>query len=668
MKNTETSAGISARRMRRHERNCRILFILSLLVYGLLMFATRGQSGTAILAFFPIVTAAACWGWKGGLIAGLCAFPVNALALIAIGVDWRPGMLNPIGLMGHAFLLFQGLLIGFVIDLYKQRRNAEQHLKSQVEQNTADIERAQDAERQLAAVLEQSADGIYITENKTNTIAMVNRAFLEMVGKSREELIDKEPWDFVPEVGKNYQTTLCEEITIDMQYYEDNYTILQKLLTEGSIENWQYYVVNPQDKLVPVEANVTNLLNPQGERVGAISVVRDNTGHKLAEKELSKTNDYLNNVIENSNDCILLSDSTGHITHVNQAGIEMMGYPLDEMIHKTAMEFFSIEEGQYETAAGDSIWLSTEDIEAVYGRMSELFETGKISNYTSYMMHKNGRLVEVEHTISLLYDQQGNRIGSVGIVRDRSMRCRMERELNRQTELLSQSNRELESFAYSVSHDLRAPLRSISGFSAALEEDFSADLPDEAQNFLQRIQKASTRMGLLIDDLLNLSRVSRYDMQREQVDLSALADKIIVHLREQTPERSVACTIQPGIVVQGDSHLLMIMLENLIDNAWKYTAKQAHPEISFGYAGKDDPRPPEHEHNSTVFCVRDNGVGFDMTYVDKLFKPFQRLHAEKDFAGTGIGLATVQRIVHRHGGHTWAHSSLGNGANFYFTL
>jgi signal transduction histidine kinase len=218
-----------------------------------------------------------------------------------------------------------------------------------------------------------------------------------------------------------------------------------------------------------------------------------------------------------------------------------------------------------------------------------------------------------------------------------------------------------------VSHDLRAPLRSISGFSTALREDFSADLPDEAQGYLQRIEKASERMGLLIDDLLNLSRVSRYDMQRKQVDLSALAVKAIEELREQEPERNVTCTIQPGITATGDSHLLRIMLENLIGNAWKYTVREASPEIFFGLSD-DDHRPPGHEDNAAIFCVRDNGVGFDMAYATKLFSPFQRLHAEKDFPGTGIGLATVQRIVHRHGGNTWAHSSLGNGANFYFTL
>jgi len=656
-----------ARGVKRHKLAGRLAFVLSLIIYGSLALGFPDLGNRAAGALFPVLAAALCWGWRGGLIAGLCAFPATILISIAIGFEWRSGMLSPIGIGGHILFLIQGLIVGWLQDINQKRINAELRLKNQIQQSTADLKHAQATERQLEAVLEQSADGIYITENKNNTITMANRAFLDLVGMSRDELIGSEPYSFIPEVGKTYHTTLGEKITIEMEYYENNYSILQQLFTKGMIKDWQYYIVNPQEKLVPVEANVTNLLDQHGERVGAISVVRDITGHKLSEQELSKANDFLNNVIENSIDCILLSDNTGHITHINQAGLDMLGFTLEEMIGKTAMELFSIPEGQYKTAAGDTIWLSTEEIEAIYGRMSEFFETGKLSNYASYLVHKDGRLVEVEHNMTLLYDPQGELMASVSMTRDRSMRCRMERELNRQAELLSQANKELESFAYSVSHDLRAPLRSISGFSTALKEDFSTNLPEEALGYLQRIEKASERMGQLIDDLLNLSRVSRYDMQREKVDLSALAAAIIEQLREQTPERSIACTIQPGITATGDSHLLRIILENLIGNAWKYTAKQDRPEIFFGLSD-DGYRPPGHNDNSSIFCVRDNGIGFDMNYADKLFSPFQRLHSEKDFPGTGIGLATVQRIVHRHGGNAWAHSSPDKETTFYFTL
>ena len=265
-------------------------------------------------AFFPVLAAAVCWGWRGGLIAGLCAFPVNLLASIAIGIDWRITMLTPIGIGGHIFFILQGLIIGFSSDLYLQRRNAEQRLQEQILQSTADLERAQAAERQLEAVLEQSADAVFITEKDTEKILIVNRALLELTGMRREELIGNKPYCFMPDVGTTYRTTLGEEITIEMQYYEQIYLSQQKLLSDGMIRGWEYYVINSRGELVPVEANVTHLLDQQGRRTGAISMVRDVTSRKLDQRELSRTNDFLNNVIENSIDCIIISDETGHIT------------------------------------------------------------------------------------------------------------------------------------------------------------------------------------------------------------------------------------------------------------------------------------------------------------------------------------------------------------------
>ncbi len=645
-----------------------LLFALSLLVYLLLVLTGKNIGHTASAAFFPVLTAAVCWGWRAGLAAGLGAFPVNALLLAAIGIDWRIGMLNPIGLTGHVFFIILGLLIGFLRDLYLQRRRTELLLEEQIMQRSADLERARSAEQRLESVLEQSADGVFITERDTEKILLVNRAMLELAGMGREEIIGGQPYCFMPDIGTTYRTTLGEEITIDMQYYEKNYLVQQKFLEKGMLRGWEYYIINGRGELVPVEANVTQLIDGNGNRAGAISMLRDITERKRAESELNRANDFLNNIIENSVECIIVSDSTGHITKINRAGLALMGYELEDLIGTTPMSVSSVEEGLYETTAGEEIWLSREDIESSYARMGDFLRDGKISNYASYLRHKDGRLIEVEHNITMLYDPQGSPVGSVSMTRDRTMRRRMERELSRQSELLSQANRELESFAYSVSHDLRAPLRSISGFSEALEEDFSHQLPDEAKAYLQRIRKASGRMALLIDDILKLSRVSRHEMRRGQVDLSALASDIIAQLREHSPGRNVACTVEPGITVHGDENLLHIMLQNLLDNAWKYTIRQASPEVYFGRADEADPRAPAHERSRPIFCVRDNGVGFDMAFADKLFGAFQRLHAEQDFPGTGIGLATVQRIAGRHGGRVWAASSPGNGARFYFTL
>lgn len=652
----------------RRPGNRRLFFALSLVIYAVFIGIGRNFGHAAAAALVPVVTAAVCWGWKAGLLAGLSAFPVNALVLNTIGYDWRPGMLSPIGLMGHLLFVLQGLFIGLVRDQYLQRQRAEILLQEQIRQRSEDLERVRAVEQRLESVLEQSADGVFITERDTEKIVMVNRAFVELTGMRREDLIGNRPYCFMPDIGTTYRTTLDDEITIDVQYYEKSYEAQQKFLSEGMLRGWEYYVINGRGELVPVEANVTQLIDKQGNRTGAISTVRDATARKLAEHEINLANDFLNNLIENSLDCIIITDSTGHITRVNRAGLELMGFTLEEMLGKTPMALFWVEQGWYETTAGEQIWLGKDDIDNIYLRMRDFLQDGKISNYISYIKCRDGRLVEVEHNITMLYDLQGNPIGSVSMTRDRTLRSRMEKELSRQSELLSQANLELESFAYSVSHDLRAPLRSISGFSAALEEDFATVLPGEAKAYLQRIQKSSGRMGLLIDDLLKLSRVSRHEMRREQVNLSALAADILAQLREHSPDRHVTCTIQPGVTVQGDENLLRILLENLIENAWKYTARQDHPKISFGRTDEADPRAPAHERSRPIFCVGDNGVGFDMAYADKLFGAFQRLHAEHDFPGTGIGLATVQRIAHRHGGRVWAESEPGNGARFYFTL
>jgi light-regulated signal transduction histidine kinase (bacteriophytochrome) len=221
-------------------------------------------------------------------------------------------------------------------------------------------------------------------------------------------------------------------------------------------------------------------------------------------------------------------------------------------------------------------------------------------------------------------------------------------------------NQELEAFSYSVSHDLRAPLRSIDGFSQALLEDNFAQLDHLGQDYLHRIRAATQRMGQLIDDLLMLSRVTRSGIHLEAVDLSYLASRIGADLQQAEPDRQVNLVIQPGLVAQGDAHLLQVVLENLLHNAWKFTSQQPQAQIEFGAIGQTN--------GSLAYFVRDNGAGFDMAYVDKLFKPFQRLHSMNQFPGNGIGLATVQRIVRRHGGRVWAEGHPGQSATFCFTL
>ncbi len=249
------------------------------------------------------------------------------------------------------------------------------------------------------------------------------------------------------------------------------------------------------------------------------------------------------------------------------------------------------------------------------------------------------------------------------LVRNRVRAERASRELEDANRELEATNRELEAFSYSVSHDLRAPLRSIDGFSQILLEDYGDELDEEGKEHLGRVRASSQRMGRLIDDLLGLSRVTRGSLRREKVDFSSIAREVAETLRDSRPERGVEFLIEDGLEVWGDARLIRVALENLLGNAFKFTAKRSRARIEFGV----DPELTW-RGRVPVYYVRDNGAGFDMAYAGKLFGAFQRLHAQSEFDGTGIGLATVQRIVHRHGGRIWAESEVEEGAAFFFTL
>ncbi len=235
----------------------------------------------------------------------------------------------------------------------------------------------------------------------------------------------------------------------------------------------------------------------------------------------------------------------------------------------------------------------------------------------------------------------------------------LEQRVVERTSQLEAVNQELEAFSYSVSHDLRTPLRSIDGFSQALVEDYGERLDAVGHDYLKRVRHAAQRMGLLIDDLLRLARVTRTDMKQVHVDFSALTQEVIADLHKHKGCSEAPFRVQASLVAYGDPALLRIVMENLLDNAWKYSSKIAQPQIEVGSVVQD---------GHTVYFVRDNGAGFDMAYVGKLFGAFQRLHRDEEFPGTGVGLATVKRIVHRHGGKIWAEAQPGAGALFSFTL
>jgi light-regulated signal transduction histidine kinase (bacteriophytochrome) len=241
----------------------------------------------------------------------------------------------------------------------------------------------------------------------------------------------------------------------------------------------------------------------------------------------------------------------------------------------------------------------------------------------------------------------------------RKLNAALEQRVAERTRELDAANKELEAFSYSISHDLRAPLRAIDGFSKAVLDEYADKLDQQACGYLQRVRAGTQKMSRLIDDLLNLSRLSRGALRKESINVTALAREVVAELQEREPSRKVAIEIADGLTAQGDARLTTIVLMNLLGNAWKYTAKRPESQIAFGQ---------ESNGNETIFYVRDNGAGFDMAYADKLFAPFQRLHQDSEFEGTGIGLATVQRIVSRQGGRVWAKAAVDQGATFFFTL
>ena len=233
------------------------------------------------------------------------------------------------------------------------------------------------------------------------------------------------------------------------------------------------------------------------------------------------------------------------------------------------------------------------------------------------------------------------------------------RQLQQLAAQLAETNKELESFSSAVSHDLRAPLRRITGFGELLLEECGSQLDARGQDYLQRIDRATRTMAQLIEDLLQLSRATRGELQHAEVDLSRLAQEAVEELRQSDGERAVEVVIQDGVIASGDARLLRIVLDHLLGNAWKFTRKTPQPRIEFGAEAVD---------NETRYFVADNGVGFDMAQAERLFRPFHRLHTEAEFAGSGIGLATVKRIVSRHGGRVWGEGAEGKGAKFYFQL
>jgi PAS domain S-box-containing protein len=380
---------------------------------------------------------------------------------------------------------------------------------------------------------------------------------------------------------------------------------------------------------------------------------RDIAERRLAEDALRVSEEKFAKAFQSSPDAFLLTSvPDGRITEVNTAASLITGYSVEEMLGRSTTEL--------------GLWA---DPAARDAYMAEILREGRAANFETGFRLKSGAVITGLISGGIIQLLGGKCFLSV--VRDISDRKRAEEEIRKlnveleqrvtdRTAQLEVANRELEAFSYSVSHDLRAPLRGIDGFSQALLEEYGDKLDDTGKTYLGRVRKATQRMGWLIDDMLKLSRVTRTEFSCDDaIDLSGMVRAIAEEHQKNYPDRTVDVTVQDGIIVQGNPFMMKIVLENLLDNAWKFTGKEAHPRIEFGTTVRD---------GKTACFIRDNGVGFDMAYVDKLFGAFQRLHTSHEFSGTGIGLATVKRIINRHNGQIWAEGEVGKGATFYFTL
>lgn len=487
----------------------------------------------------------------------------------------------------------------------------------------------------LSAIFRAMEDGIVVT-GKNKRILEINACVERILGVPRQALLDKDLMDVISILGQRLEDP------------EGTKNFIEKSLGESDqiIED----DIGFREPVMQLNIKSSPIIGRFGTISSYVMVLKDITKRKEMELELKRYKEDLESLVDVRTQELRKSEEK-YKALVNHAQIGIG-------IHQNFRFVFANEQLKIllgfneEEITGLAIEkvLHPDEKKLILKRALERYNgLNPVETYDLRMIRKDGSIMPALISNAVI-DYQGKKATLITIVDTTDSKLRKELEL---------ANHELEMFAYSVSHDLRAPLRSIDGFSQALLEDYQTQLDEEGKDYLVRIRTASQRMAELINSILQLSRLSRCEMKREEIDLSALARDIAADLKASRPERKVEFIVGERITAIGDIILLRTVLENLLGNAWKFTQKIAEARIEFGVINKE---------HKVIYFVRDNGAGFDMKYEDRLFYPFHRLHSESEFEGTGIGLASVQRIIRRHGGNIWTESAVDQGATFYFTL